>query len=90
MGNTIQQDSFLRLHQIIGQPEVTPEQAAKNKKAGLKPTTPRKAIPPIIPVSATSWWNGCRAGGKYPRPYKLGPKITVWKKSEVLALLNEG
>jgi len=46
-------------------------------------------IPPIIPVSATSWWNGCRSG-KYPTPIKLGPKTTVWKKSEVLALVTGG
>jgi len=69
MENTIQQDGFLRLPQIIG-----------SKKAN---------IPPIIPVSATSWWNGCRTG-RYPKPIKLGPKTTVWKKSEVMALLNGG
>lgn len=46
-------------------------------------------IPPIIPVSATSWWNGCRgANAKYPKPVKLGPKTTVWRASEVLALVN--
>jgi len=44
-------------------------------------------IPPIIPVSATSWWNGVR-GLKYPQPIKLGPKTTVWRASEVLALVN--
>lgn len=44
-------------------------------------------IPPIIPVSATSWWNGCRIG-KYPKPIKLGPKTTVWRASEVLALVT--
>lgn len=69
MNNTIQQDSFLRLQQIIG-----------SKKAN---------IPPIIPVSATSWWNGVKSG-KYPKAIKLGPKTTVWRASEVLALVNGG
>jgi hypothetical protein len=44
-------------------------------------------IPPIIPISATSWWNGV-AQGKYPKPIKLGPKTTVWRASEVLALVK--
>jgi prophage regulatory protein len=46
-------------------------------------------IPPIIPVSATSWWNGVKSG-KYPASIKLGPKTTVWRASEVLALVNGG
>ena len=69
MVNTIKQDSFLRLPQIIGDKKATPP------------------IPAIIPVSATSWWNGCRTG-KYPKPIKLGEKTTVWRASEVLALVN--
>lgn len=44
-------------------------------------------IPPIIPVCATSWWNGVKSG-KYPKPIKLGPKTTVWKGSDLLALVN--
>lgn len=73
MASTIQQDVFLRLKQIIGDPKANPP------------------IPPIIPVSATSWWNGCRGpNNKYPRPIKLGPKTTVWRASEVLALVNGG
>lgn len=46
-------------------------------------------IPPIIPVSASSWWNGVRSG-KYPKPIKLGPRTTAWRASEVLALVNGG
>lgn len=53
-----------------------------------KPTA-NPPIPPIIPVSATSWWNGVKSG-KYPKPIKLGPKTTVWRASEVLALVNGG
>jgi prophage regulatory protein len=44
-------------------------------------------IPAIIPISATSWWNGVKSG-KYPKPIKLGPKTTCWKASEVLALVK--
>ena len=68
---TIYQDSFLRLKQIIGAPKAKPP------------------IPAIIPISATSWWNGVKSG-KYPKPIKLGEKTTVWRASEVLALVNGG
>ena len=46
-------------------------------------------IPPIIPVSATSWWNGVKSG-KYPKAIKLGPKTTVWRASEVLSIVQNG
>ena len=44
-------------------------------------------IPAIIPICATSWWQGCKSG-KYPKPVKLGEKTTVWRASEVLALVK--
>ena len=45
-----------------------------------------KGITPILPISASSWWNGIRSG-KYPTPVKLGPRTTAWKVSDVRALL---
>ncbi|OIQ83194.1 prophage CP4-57 regulatory protein (AlpA) [mine drainage metagenome] len=44
-------------------------------------------IPAIIPISATSWWAGVKSG-KYPKSIKLGPRTTVWRASEVLALVT--
>jgi hypothetical protein len=44
-------------------------------------------IPPIIPVSASSFWAGVKSG-KYPQPIKLGPRTTAWRASEVLALVR--
>lgn len=44
-------------------------------------------IPPIIPVSKSTWWAGVKSG-LYPRPVKLGPKITAWKASEIRALIE--
>ena len=38
----------------------------------------RKAgIPPIIPVSRSSFLQGCK-DGRYPKSIKLGPGTTVW------------
>ncbi|MBD2704692.1 AlpA family phage regulatory protein [Spirosoma sp. BT702] len=37
----------------------------------------------LIPVSKATWWNGCRSG-QFPKPYKLGPRITAWKTSDIM------
>ncbi len=60
---------FLRLPQIIGDPDATPP------------------IPAIIPVCATTWWAGIKAG-RYPKGTKLSPRVTVWRASDVFALIN--
>ncbi len=44
-------------------------------------------IPPIIPVSKSTWWAGVKSG-RYPQPVKLGPKITAWKISDIRALIE--
>ena len=36
----------------------------------------------IIPVSKATWWNGCKTG-QFPQPYKLAPRITAWKVSDI-------
>lgn len=43
-------------------------------------------IPPIIPVSKSSWWAGCKSG-KYPKPLKLGERTTVWRVEDLRALI---
>lgn len=45
-------------------------------------------IPPIIPVSRSSWLNGVKSG-KYPKPVKLGERTTAWKIEDILALIEE-
>lgn len=44
-------------------------------------------IPPIIPVSKSTWWAGVKSG-LYPRPVKLGPKITVWRVEAIRELIS--
>lgn len=36
----------------------------------------------LIPVSKATWWNGCKSGC-FPKPYKLAPRITAWKASDI-------
>ena len=96
MAHQLPETGYLRLSQIIGQLEVTEEQAAVNrkiyhsaaKKCFGKPLNPRAAIPAIIPVSKSSWWAGV-AAGRYPKPVKLGPRTTVWSVESIRALIAE-
>ncbi len=46
-------------------------------------------IPPLIPVSAATWWNKVRTG-HYPQPVKLGPRITAWRVEDILKLIENG
>ena len=83
---------------ILGQQEVTPEQAAINKarakearKAGQKvsvgPCTPQPAITPIIPVSRAGWYAGI-AKGIYPAPVKLSERVAAWPVESIRALMT--
>ena len=47
----------------------------------------RRGISPLIPISAASWWRGVKSG-RYPKPHKLGPNTTVWRRADVLAILT--
>jgi len=31
-----------------------------------------------IPVSKSTWWQGVK-DGRFPKPEKLGPRVTVWR-----------
>jgi prophage regulatory protein len=42
-----------------------------------------------IPVSKSTWWNGVKSG-RFPKPIKLGPRITAWRVEDIRALIREG
>jgi hypothetical protein len=45
-------------------------------------------IPPIIPVSKSTWWAGV-ASGRYPQPVRtLGPRITAWTVESIRKLIE--
>jgi predicted DNA-binding transcriptional regulator AlpA len=81
-------ERYYRLTEIIGQKAVTEDEAARNRALGKRNRRPRPAIEPLIPISASAWWAGVR-GGRYPQPIRLGDRITVWKKSDIDALLEQ-
>lgn len=39
-----------------------------------------------IPVSKSTWWAGVKSG-RYPKPVKLGPRITAWRVEDIRALI---
>jgi predicted DNA-binding transcriptional regulator AlpA len=43
-------------------------------------------IPPIIPLGRSTWWDGVKAG-RFPKPVKLGPRVTVWRVEDIRALI---
>jgi len=44
-------------------------------------------IPAVIPVSKSTWWEGVKSG-RFPKPVKLGPRITAWRVEDIRALIE--
>jgi len=42
-----------------------------------------------VPVSKSTWWQGIQQG-RYPKPVKLGPRITAWRVEDIRALIEKG
>lgn len=46
----------------------------------LAPTGP-------IPVGRSTWWAGVK-DGRFPKPVKLGPRITAWRAEDIRDLID--
>ena len=44
-------------------------------------------LPPIIPVKKTCWWAGVKTG-RFPKPVKLGPRVTAWRVEDIRNLIE--
>ena len=75
---------YLRQADILGQPEVTPEQAAANKLVGKGPRRPRPAKPARVPFSSATFWRMIR-DGRFPSPVRLSAGVTAWRLDDVEA-----
>lgn len=40
--------------------------------------------PPIFDVSPSTWWAGVKSG-RFPKPVRLGERMTCWRGSDLLA-----
>ena len=63
-------------------PHPTPPEKCLRLSQVLAPKGP-------LPISPSSWWAGVSAG-HYPKPVKLGPRITAWRQSDIVALIEMG
>ncbi|MGH8719473.1 MAG: helix-turn-helix transcriptional regulator [Burkholderiales bacterium] len=46
-------------------------------------------IPPVIPVSKSTWWEGVKSG-RYPKPTKaLSRRITAWRVEDIRRLIEQ-
>ncbi len=66
---------FIKLNQIIGQ-----------KAAGFKRKT-REEIPPLIPISRTTFLNRVKSG-EYPKPVSLGGRSIAWRLEDIKELIE--
>ncbi|MDR3088395.1 MAG: AlpA family phage regulatory protein [Desulfobulbaceae bacterium] len=39
----------------------------------------------VIPVGKTTWWGGVKTG-RFPRPVKLSPGCSAWRRADIIAL----
>ncbi len=44
-------------------------------------------VPGIFPIGKSTWWAGIKSG-RYPKPIKLGPRISAWRVEDIRALLE--
>ena len=42
-----------------------------------------------IPVSKSTWWAGVK-DGRFPKPMKLGARVTVWRVEDINDLIENG
>lgn len=45
-------------------------------------------IPPLIPVSKSTWYAGV-ASGRYPQPVRLSARTSAWKTSSIYSLIEK-
>lgn len=77
------EDGFLRLEQIIGTAKAVTNTAKRPLKRERKIT-----YPALIPVSRGTWLAGVK-NGRYPPAVKLSPRVVVWRRRDVMALINK-
>ncbi|MEZ6030884.1 MAG: AlpA family phage regulatory protein [Hyphomonadaceae bacterium] len=67
---------------MSNQPQQLPETGFLRLRAVLAPAGP-------IPVSRSTWWQGVK-DGRFPRPVKLGKRVTVWRVEDIRRLIETG
>ena len=61
------------------------------KKFESIPTSGLLRLPEVlhfIPVGKSTWWAGVKSG-RFPKPVKLGQRMTAWKAADIRRLIEE-
>ena len=66
----------------MSKPMQLPETGFLRLRAILAPVGP-------IPVSKSTWWAGVK-DGRFPKPIKLGHRVTVWRVEDIRRLIETG
>lgn len=45
-------------------------------------------IPPLIPVSSSTWWAGVKSG-RFPKSTKISDRITGWRVEDIRRFVEE-
>jgi prophage regulatory protein len=55
---------------------------------GRKASPNHPALPALIPVSRTTWWEGVRTG-RYPKPVLISKGCVAWRAEDVVRTIHE-
>ncbi|MFN3721270.1 MAG: helix-turn-helix transcriptional regulator [Rhizobium rhizophilum] len=72
----------------------TPHREENIAVASAFPTTGfvrlKQILAPLgpLPVSRSGFWAGIKTG-RFPRPRKISPRVTVWRAEDIHRLMNE-
>lgn len=47
----------------------------------------KQNVPALVPVGRSTWWAGVKSG-VFPRPVKLGRRITAWRVEDVREVID--
>lgn len=61
---------------------------AKNTDLPLEGFIRLSEVLKLLPVSKSAWYRGI-SEGKYPRPFHLGPKTSLWHVQDIRQLFNK-
>lgn len=84
---TQNENPFLRSVDIVSRPEITPEQAAENKRLKKDHRRPRPAQRGLLPIGMSTWTKWQREG-KAPAPTMING-VRMWRRNDLLAFFAE-
>lgn len=73
---------YYEMHADAGHGGALPETGLVRLSSILAPKGP-------IPVGKSTWWEGVKTG-RFPRPVKLGPRVTAWRTEDIRMLIERG